>query len=144
MVAEPKIQHLLEVTRALLFQIRVPKSFWSDVVLTTGYLVNHMPSRVLGAQIPYSVLYPNHPLYSLPLRIFGCTCYDHALDPSRNKLDPRSIKCVFLGYSRTQKGCKCCSPTLQRQFECVGVLLMSHYLIFHLPPLKISLSICTS
>ena len=32
------------------------------------------------------------------------------------KLDPRSIKCVFLGYSRTQKRCRCCSPTLRRRF----------------------------
>ena len=32
------------------------------------------------------------------------------------KLDPRSIKCVFLGYSRTQKGYRYYSPTLQRHF----------------------------
>ncbi|GFS40473.1 hypothetical protein Acr_00g0068770 [Actinidia rufa] len=31
-------------------------------------------------------------------------CYVHALDRGRDKLDPCTIKCVFLGYSRTQKG----------------------------------------
>jgi len=30
-----------------------------------------------------------------------------------DKLGPRSQKCVFLGYSRTQRGYRCYSPTLQ-------------------------------
>ena len=43
-------------------------------------------------------------------------CYVHILGPRSDKLDPRSIKCVFLGYSRTQKGYRYYSPTLQRHF----------------------------
>ena len=107
--------------RAMLFQMQVPKSYWSDAVLTACYLINRMPSSVLGGQIPHKVLFTGRPLYSLPLRIFGCTCYVHALDPNRSKLDPRSIRCIFLGYSRTQKGYKCYSPSLRRHFVCADV-----------------------
>ena len=45
------------------------------------------------------------------------------LGPEGHKLDPRSIKCVFLGYSRTQKGYQCYSPTLCRHFISVDVTL---------------------
>ena len=98
------MRHLLKVTRALKFHMRVPKSYWSDVVLTTYHLINRIPSTVLGGQIPYTVLFPDAPLFHIPHKIFGCVCYVHILGPRSDKLDPRSIKCVFIGYSRTQKG----------------------------------------
>ena len=103
-VAEHKMCHLLEVTRALKFQMHVPKSYRSDVVLTVYNLINRMPSTILGGQIPYTMLSLEAPLFHLPPKIFGCVCYVHILGPGGDKLDPRSIKCVFLGYSCTQKG----------------------------------------
>lgn len=36
-------------------------------------------------------------LHSLPPKVFGSTCYVHALDADRDKLVPRFIKSVFLG-----------------------------------------------
>ncbi|KAH7845799.1 hypothetical protein Vadar_006185 [Vaccinium darrowii] len=51
-VAERKIRHLSEVMRAMLFQMQVPKSYWSDAVLTVCYLINRMPSSVLRGSGP--------------------------------------------------------------------------------------------
>ena len=65
-----------------------------------------------------NVLSPNAPLF-LPPKIFGCMCY--ILGQGSDKLDPRSIKCVFLGNSRTQKGYKCYSPTLRHCYINVNV-----------------------
>ena len=53
-----------------------------------------------------------------PLRVFGCTSYICALDPDCDKLDPRAIMCVFLEYSRPQKGYKCYSPSLHQHCLC--------------------------
>ena len=47
-VAERKNRHLLETTRALLFQMHVPKHFWADAVSTACFLINRMPSSVLN------------------------------------------------------------------------------------------------
>ena len=51
-IAERKNRHLLEVARALLFEMNVPKTFWSDGVLTAACLINRMPSKTLGGKSP--------------------------------------------------------------------------------------------
>lgn len=38
-------------------------------------------------------------------------------------MDPHAIKCVFLVYSRTQKGYQCYSPMLHQFFTCKDVTL---------------------
>ncbi|GAB2286677.1 hypothetical protein Dimus_039786 [Dionaea muscipula] len=113
-VAQRKNQHLLEVTRALMFQTSVPKMFWSETMLTVVYLINRMPSSVNQGKILYKVIFSHHSPHPLPLRIFGCTCYVCNIRPGLTKLDPKSLRCIFLGYSRIQKGYQCYSPALGR------------------------------
>ena len=108
-VAERKNRHLIETTRTLL-HYHVPFRFWGDAVLTACYLINRMPSSVLHAQIPHSLLSPGQPLYFLPPRVFGCTCFVHILTLGQDKLSAKATKCIFLGYSRLQKSYRCYSP----------------------------------
>ena len=75
-IVERKNRHLLEVARALLFQMRVPKFFWGDAILTACYLINRMPTRVLKYDTPFKILeqtFPTskHLFSSLQPRIFG-------------------------------------------------------------------------
>jgi transposase InsO family protein len=113
-VAERKNRHLVETARTLLLHHNVPSRFWGDALLTACHLINRMPSSVLQDQIPYSILNPEHDLYPIPLRVFGCTCFVHDLNPGKDKLSAKSLKCIFLGYSRIQKGYRCFCPQLQR------------------------------
>nr|XP_009800403.1 PREDICTED: leucine-rich repeat extensin-like protein 2 [Nicotiana sylvestris] len=73
-----------------------------------------MPSSAIQNQIPFSVLFPHLSFFSLPPHVFGSTCFVHNFTPGKDKLAPRALKCVFLGYSRKQKGYRCYSPDLQR------------------------------
>jgi len=41
------------------------------------------------------------------LKVFGCSCFVHLPSSKRDKLDSRAAKCIFLGYSQTQKGYRC-------------------------------------
>lgn len=113
-VAERKNRHLLETARALSFQMHVSKIFWVDAVSTACFLINRMPSSVLNGEIPYRVLFPTKHLFPIAPKIFGCVCFVRDVRPHHTKLDPKSLKCIFLGYSRVQKGYRCYCPTLKR------------------------------
>ncbi|RVW67796.1 Retrovirus-related Pol polyprotein from transposon RE1 [Vitis vinifera] len=91
---ERKNRHLLEVARCLMFSSNVPNYFWGEAILTATYLIN--------------------PSSDLPLKVFGCTAFIHVYPQNRSKFAPRANKCIFLGYSPTQKGYKCYSPTNKR------------------------------
>ena len=120
-IAERKNRHLLDVARSLMFTHNVPKHLWGEAVLTATYLINRMPSRVLDFKIPRHVLLADFPHLAsfsadLPPRVFGCTVFIHNSAPNRSKLDPRALKCVFIGYSSTQKGYRCYHPPTKRVY----------------------------
>ncbi|KAL0533382.1 hypothetical protein IC582_030221 [Cucumis melo] len=97
--AQCKNRHLLETARALSFQMHVSKNFWVDVVSTTCFLINRMPSSLLNGEIPYRVLFPTKSLFPIAPKIFGCVYFVRDVRPHHTKLDPKSLKCIFLGYS---------------------------------------------
>lgn len=47
---------------------------------------------------------------SLQNCVFGCFAFDHVHGPHQGKLDPRAIKCIFIGYASDKKGYKCYHP----------------------------------
>ena len=119
-VAERKNGHLLATTRALLFQQNVPKTFWGEAILTATHLINRLPSKSLESKSPMKVLSQFYPDLSisngLTPRVFGFTSFVHVHSNNRGKLDPRAIKCIFVGYSPTQKGYKCYHPPIKMFF----------------------------
>ncbi|PON70008.1 LOW QUALITY PROTEIN: hypothetical protein PanWU01x14_084720 [Parasponia andersonii] len=76
-----------------MFATNVPKHF-GEAILTSTYLINRMPSRVLQFKTPYDVLgkaFLSSRLFSsIPFRIFGCFVFVHVYSHNRSKLDPKA------------------------------------------------------
>jgi len=112
-VAERKNRHLMEVARSMMFHANVPKRFWGDAVQTACYLINRVPTKILKNLSPFEVLNKSKPFID-HLRVFGCVCYVMTPGEQRNKLEAKSTKAMFIGYSITQKGYKCYDPEARR------------------------------
>ena len=80
-------------------------SFWSDA-FTACFLINRLPTRVLNMKTPIELLLDETPDYTF-FKVFGCACWPHLRPYNDRKLEFRSKKCVFLGYSSLHKGYKC-------------------------------------
>jgi len=50
---ERKHQHILNVDRALLFQSKLPKKFWSYALVHATYIINRVSSSILKDKSPY-------------------------------------------------------------------------------------------
>ncbi|KAA0066246.1 putative mitochondrial protein [Cucumis melo var. makuwa] len=73
-------------------------------VLKKLYPEFRMPSSVLNGEISYRVLFPTKSLFPITPKIFGCVCFVRDVRSHHTKLDPKSLKCIYLCYSRVQKG----------------------------------------
>jgi hypothetical protein len=131
-VAERKNRHLLDVVRTLLIENSVPPKFWVEALITATYLINRLPSQVLGLESPYFRLHHCPPIYT-NLHTFGCVCFMHLPPPHRNKLSAQSIRCAFLGYSITQKGYLCFDPHTNRVHVSRNVIFFENQCLFPLP-----------
>lgn len=57
----------------------------------------------------------------LPLKVFGYVCFVKDNRPTAGKLDPRAVRCVFVGYLAMQKGYVCWSLVERRLFVSMDV-----------------------
>ena len=120
--AERKHRHIIETALSLLHQSLVPNSFWDEAVCTAVYLINRLPTQILKNKSSYQLVYNQEPEYS-SLKNFGCTCYPCLRPYTTSKLDSRSERCIFLGYSVFHSGYRCLSVTS-------GKLYISHDVVF--------------
>jgi len=78
---------------AFIFQSKLPKKYWSYVVLHAVYLNNRIPLKKFKNKSSYETLYNEvHDLSSL--RVFGCLRFASTLPTNKHKFDPRAMKCI--------------------------------------------------
>ena len=86
--------------------------------MTAVHLINILPTKTLNLNSPIEVLDKLFPKVRLGNglipRVFGCVCYVHTHHLSPDKLFVKGLKCVFVGYSNTQKGYKCYYPLTRK------------------------------
>jgi histone deacetylase 1/2 len=76
----------------------MPLKFWDEAFLTTTFLINLLPSKLIDHDKPVERLLHTPPNYEA-LRVFGCACWPNLHSYNNHKLPFRSTRFVFLGYS---------------------------------------------
>ncbi|GBL82879.1 Retrovirus-related Pol polyprotein from transposon TNT 1-94 [Araneus ventricosus] len=97
-VAERMNRTLFDKARAMLYDSKLPKSCWGYAIQAAAFLHNRIPCTSINDLTPYELKYSTKPDLS-KIRIFGCDAYVEVADTQRRKLDPKSKKRVFIGYS---------------------------------------------
>jgi hypothetical protein len=96
--AERGIGVILSSTRVLLLESGLGSKWWSYAFVTSAYVQNFFPSSHHPGQIPEEKWTGKRQNVD-HLRVWGCVAYIHIpAQTGRSKLDPRGIKCRFIGY----------------------------------------------
>nr|GEX20041.1 hypothetical protein [Tanacetum cinerariifolium] len=94
---------LLDMVRSMMSQTTLPKSFWDYALETVVRILNMVPTKKFE-KTPYEVWHGQAPKLSY-LKVWGCEALvkrDTLTKP--DKLKPRSIKCIFVGYPKETMG----------------------------------------
>ena len=96
-VAERMNRTIQERVTSMLSMANLSLGFWMEVVYTAVHIINRSPSTPLDFQILEKLWLGKEPHYN-HLRVFGCEAYAHVPKELRSKLNPKSHKCIFVGY----------------------------------------------
>ncbi|GJW76150.1 zinc finger, CCHC-type containing protein, partial [Tanacetum coccineum] len=102
-VSERRNKTLLDMVRSMMCQTTLPKSFWDYALETAARILNMVPTKKVE-KTPYEVWHGQAPKLSY-LKVWGCEALvkrDTLTKP--DKLEPRSIKCIFIGYPKETIG----------------------------------------
>ncbi|GJY91981.1 retrotransposon protein, putative, ty1-copia subclass [Tanacetum coccineum] len=99
-VSERRNQTLLDMVRSMINLTMLPKSFWGYALESTVRILNMIPTKKVK-RTPYEIWHGKAPKLSY-LRVWGCEAL--VKRDTLDKLDPRSIKCVFVGYPKEMMG----------------------------------------
>lgn len=99
-VIERMDRTILEKVRCLLAPTGLSKKFWGEALMTAVNLINKSPNVPLKGKCPDSVFFQKPVSYD-NLKVFGCAAY---VLTNTDKLEPRTKKCIFLGYPEGTKG----------------------------------------
>ncbi|GKA75208.1 retrotransposon protein, putative, ty1-copia subclass [Tanacetum coccineum] len=96
-------------------QTTLPKSFWDYALETAARILNMVPSKKVD-KTPYEIWHGQAPKLSY-LRVWGCEAFvKHDTLTKPDKLDPRSYKCIFVGYPKETMGYSFYNPSENKVF----------------------------
>ena len=112
-MAERKNRLIVEMALCMLKGQHLGNELWAAAVQTTIYILNRSPTRVVQGMTPEEAWSGRKPQVN-HFKIFGSTAYALVPEKTRHKLDDKSTKCIFIGYSTETKGYKLYDPTSKK------------------------------
>ena len=119
-MSERRNRTLLDMVRSMMSLTDLPLSFWGYALETAAFTLNRAPSKSVETT-PYELWFGKKPKLSF-LKVWGCDAYVKKLQPE--KLEPKSEKCVFIGYPKGNNWVHLL-PQIQRQSLCCQEWMLS-------------------
>ncbi|KAJ4966236.1 hypothetical protein NE237_018085 [Protea cynaroides] len=107
----------------MMAQANIPVRFWVEAFSSVVFVINRLQSTVLNLDNLLSVLFKKDPDHGM-LRVFGVQCFPCLRSYAKNKMKPRSLACIFLGYNDVHKSYRCYYMATKRMY-------MSRHVIFN-------------
>lgn len=100
-LAERYNQTIQKITRALMYDSRLPPNAWDLALKAAVFIYNMTPHRTLNFKSPLLVLNPELKLRINQLRRFGCIAFTKVQGKQDTKFDKLSHRTVLVGYTDT-------------------------------------------
>ena len=97
---ERRNRTLLDMVRSMMSLTDLPLLFWGYTLETAAFTLNRTPSKSVETT-PYELWFGKKPKL-LFLKVWGCDAY--VKKPKPDKIEPKSEKCVFIGYPKETIG----------------------------------------
>jgi len=124
-VSERRNRTLLDMVRSMMSHADLPNSFWGHALLTAAYTLNRVPSKKVE-KTPYEIWSGKKPHMSY-MKIWGCEVY--VKRQISTKLEPKSDKCLFVGYPKETRGYYFYNPSEGKVFVArTGVFLEKDFI----------------
>lgn len=125
-LAERMNRTLVERARCMLFDAKLPKTYWAEAVATAAHVVNRSPSRVLADLTPFEKWTGKKPNIS-HLKIFGSKAMVHVPKQKRLKWDRKSHELIFTGYCDNTKGYRLYDPNTRKTLISRDVIFIENF-----------------
>jgi hypothetical protein len=102
-VAERKNCTLKEMDNCMIQSKGLSLKYWVEEINCENYIVNHTPTKALKNIILEEAWTKIKPFVS-HFRVFGSMAWAHIPGEKTKALQPKSEKCIFVGYSEDVKG----------------------------------------
>ncbi|KAH9793420.1 Integrase catalytic domain-containing protein [Citrus sinensis] len=102
-VAEQMNMTFTSRIKGMLRTVGLPNSFWAEAAKIIYYVVNRSPFTIIRLKTSMEMWTEKLANYSY-LHAFGCPVYVMYNAQERIKFDPKSRRCIFLGFSDGVKG----------------------------------------
>jgi transposase InsO family protein len=108
-VVERKNRTLKEMANCMIQSKGLSLKYWAEAINCANYIVNRTPTKALKNITPEEAWTKIKPDVS-HFRVFGSIAWAHIPDEKRKALQPKSEKCIFVGYSEDVKGYRLLQP----------------------------------
>ncbi|CAL2230473.1 unnamed protein product [Prunus armeniaca] len=101
------------MAKAMLHEKGLPYYLWAEAVHIAVYILNRCPTKALRDKTPFEAYSTRKPGI-VHLKVFGSVCFVHKPEESRQKLDAKSTRGVFVGYATCEKGYRVFDPATRK------------------------------